>query len=58
MTVKKPDPEPLGFVERIRILREKLGPMPDSTPLIRESRDHGWRAGTSLSKHLGSTPEG
>lgn len=30
-----------GFVERIRNLRKEIGPMPDSTPLIRESRDHG-----------------
>ena len=30
-----------GFVERIRSLRKEIGPMPDSTPLIRESRDHG-----------------
>ena len=29
-------------VERIRQLRKAVGPMPDSTPVIRESRDHGW----------------
>jgi hypothetical protein len=31
-----------GATERIRRLREKLGPMPDSTGIIRESRDQGW----------------
>lgn len=29
-------------VERIRQLRKAVGPMPDSTPVIRESRDRGW----------------
>lgn len=29
-------------VERIRQLRKAVGPMPDSTPAIRESRDRGW----------------
>lgn len=31
-----------SFVARIRALREAAGPMPDSTPLIREARDRGW----------------
>ncbi len=31
-----------SFAARIRALREAAGPMPDSTPLIRESRDRGW----------------
>lgn len=34
--------ESQGFVERIRRLREEIGPMPDSTSIIRESRDRGW----------------
>jgi hypothetical protein len=29
-------------VERIRQLRKVVGQMPDSTPVIRESRDRGW----------------
>ncbi len=29
-------------VEHIRSLRKALGPMPDSTDIIRESRDKGW----------------
>jgi hypothetical protein len=29
-------------VDRIRQLRKAAGPMPDSTPVIRESRDRGW----------------
>lgn len=29
-------------VERIRQLRRFVGPVPDSTPVIRESRDRGW----------------
>ena len=29
-------------VERIRQLRKAVGPMPDSAPVIRESRDRGW----------------
>ena len=29
-------------VEHIRSLRKALGPMPDSTAIIRESRDKGW----------------
>jgi hypothetical protein len=29
-------------VERIRLLRKTVGPMTDSTPAIRESRDRGW----------------
>ncbi len=28
--------------ERIRELRKAAGPMSDSTPIIRESRDRGW----------------
>ena len=31
-----------GATERLRRLREKIGPMPDSTGLIRDSRDRGW----------------
>ncbi|HYN21064.1 MAG TPA: hypothetical protein VE078_08895 [Thermoanaerobaculia bacterium] len=31
-----------GATERIRRLREKLGPFPDSAGIIRESRDQGW----------------
>jgi hypothetical protein len=32
-----------GFVERIRKLRATIGPTsPDSTEIIRESRDRGW----------------
>jgi hypothetical protein len=32
-----------GFVERIRKLREAMGPIqPDGTEIIRESRDRGW----------------
>jgi len=32
-----------GFVERIRKLRATIGPIPpDSTEIIRESRDRGW----------------
>lgn len=31
-----------GFVERIRQLREELGPTSNSTEIIRESRDRGW----------------
>lgn len=31
-----------GAAERIRQLRKAIGPMPDSTPVIRESRDRGW----------------
>jgi hypothetical protein len=32
-----------GFVERIRKLRATIGPLPpDSTDIIRESRDRGW----------------
>lgn len=31
-----------GATERLRHLREKIGPMPDSTGLIRDSRDRGW----------------
>jgi hypothetical protein len=29
-------------VERIRELRKAVGPMPDSTAVVRESRDRGW----------------
>lgn len=32
----------IGAIERIHRLRKALGPMPDSTPVIRESRDRGW----------------
>ena len=32
----------IDTVERIRQLRKAVGPMPDSTPAIRESRDRGW----------------
>lgn len=36
-------PETPKFVERIRRLREAIGPVgPDSTDIIRESRDTGW----------------
>ncbi|HWN41464.1 MAG TPA: hypothetical protein VNW71_04550 [Thermoanaerobaculia bacterium] len=31
-----------GATERLRRLREKIGPMPDSTGTIRDSRDRGW----------------
>jgi hypothetical protein len=31
-----------GTVERIRQLRTAVGPMSDSTAVIRESRDRGW----------------
>jgi len=31
-----------SVVESIRKLRAAAGPMPDSTALIRESRDRGW----------------
>jgi hypothetical protein len=32
-----------GFVERIRKFRATIGPIsPDSTEIIRESRDRGW----------------
>ena len=29
-------------LERIRRLRDAVGPMPDSTAVVRESRDRGW----------------
>lgn len=29
-------------LQRIRNLRVELGPMPDSTPAIREARERGW----------------
>ncbi len=29
-------------LERIRRLRDEIGPVPDSTALIREARDRGW----------------
>lgn len=31
-----------GAVDRLREIRHRLGPMPDSAPLIREARDTGW----------------
>lgn len=31
-----------GAIERIRQLRKAVGPMPDSTPIVRDSRDRGW----------------
>ncbi len=31
-----------GVTERLRHLREQIGPLPDSTPVIRKSRDQGW----------------
>ena len=35
--------KPHGFVERIRKLREMVGTIPpDSTEIVRESRDRGW----------------
>lgn len=34
-------PAPSPSLERIRDLRDRIGPMPDSTPLIRRSRDSG-----------------
>jgi hypothetical protein len=30
------------LLQQIRDLRQALGPMPDSTPLIRQGRDQGW----------------
>jgi hypothetical protein len=35
----KPTPT---LLQQIRDLRQTLGPLPDSTPLIRQGRDHGW----------------
>jgi uncharacterized protein (UPF0335 family) len=36
-------PETPKFVERIRKLRQEIGPVgPDSADIIRESRDTGW----------------
>lgn len=29
-------------LERLRRLRESLGPMPDSTEIVRRDRDRGW----------------
>lgn len=34
--------DPRGTAQRIRQLRKSVGPMPDSTPVIRSSRDQGW----------------
>jgi hypothetical protein len=31
-----------GATERLRRIREQIGPMPDSAPLIRTFRDRGW----------------
>jgi hypothetical protein len=31
-----------GATERLRRLREKIGPMPESTGAIRSSRERGW----------------
>jgi len=36
-------PEARSFVERIRKLRDQaVSATPDSTAIVRESRDHGW----------------
>jgi hypothetical protein len=34
--------DPRETAQRIRQLRKAIGPMPDSTPVIRTSRDQGW----------------
>ena len=35
-------PGVMGVTERLRHLRDRLGPLPDSTPVIRKFRDQGW----------------
>lgn len=34
--------EPAEVLERLRRLRESLGPMPDSAEVVRKDRDRGW----------------
>src|SRR5687768_1978755 len=39
-----------GIIERLHHLREKIGPMPDSTQTIRRSRDLGWGETSALAE--------